>query len=34
VQLGGVAELECKDLQSALRVANSELESLQQTRVR
>src|SRR5580693_3827015 len=35
VQLGDVlAELECKDLQSALRVANSELESLQQTRVR
>jgi pyruvate/2-oxoglutarate dehydrogenase complex dihydrolipoamide acyltransferase (E2) component len=35
VQLGDVlAELECKDLQSALRVANSELESLHQTRVR
>jgi len=29
-----LAELECNDLQSALRVANSELESLQQTRVR
>jgi ABC exporter DevB family membrane fusion protein len=29
-----LAELACNDLQSALRVANSELESLQQTRVR
>ena len=35
VQQGAVlAELECNDLQSALRVANSELESLQQARVR
>lgn len=29
-----LAELACNDLQSSLRVANSELESLQQTRVR
>src|SRR6202047_2195059 len=29
-----LAELECNDLQSALRVASSELESLQQARVR
>jgi len=35
VQQGTVlAELECNDLQSALRVASSELESLQQARVR
>src|SRR4029077_4950637 len=35
VQQGAIlAELECNDLQSALRVASSELESLQQTRVR
>ena len=35
VQQGEIlAELECNDLQSALRVASSELESLQQTRVR
>src|ERR1700732_2181869 len=35
VQQGDIlAELECNDLQSALRVASSELESLQQTRVR
>jgi HlyD family secretion protein len=35
VQQGAVlAELECNDLQSALRVASSELESLQQARVR
>jgi ABC exporter DevB family membrane fusion protein len=35
VQQGQIlAELECNDLQSALRVASSELESLQQTRIR
>ena len=35
VQQGAIlAELECNDLQSALRVANSELGSLQQARVR
>jgi HlyD family secretion protein len=35
VQQGTIlAELECNDLQSALRVASSELESLQQARVR
>src|SRR6202140_1865507 len=35
VQQGEIlAELECNDLQSALRVASSELESLQQTRIR
>src|SRR3984893_14437561 len=35
IQQGQIlAELECNDLQSALRVASSELESLQQARVR